>query len=71
MSSTFFPDSKGEPEHHESDEFGTKTKTNAKTDVKNKTDICVRTDSWNAIPAQLVVIAHGFHWKEKHHKCQI
>ena len=67
-SSMFFTDSMRILEHHESDEFRTKTKTNAKTDVKNKTDTCVRTNSWNAIPAQPVVIVHRFCWKEKHYK---
>ena len=65
ISSTFFPNSRGISEHNESDEFQTKTKT----DVKNETNMCVRTNSWNAIPAQIVVIAHGFCWKENHCKC--
>ena len=68
MSSTFFPDSRGISEHKKSDEFRTKTKTNVKTDVKNKTNMCVRTNSWNAIPAQSVVVAHGFYLKEKYYK---
>ena len=64
-SSIFFTDSMGIPEHHNS-------KPRPRPIPRPTSRIrltCVEEPIVeNAIPAQIVVIVHGFYWKENHYK---
>ena len=64
-SSTFFTDSMGIPEHHNSEP---RPRPIPRPTSRTKTNIYVGFNNWNVIPAQIVMNVHGSYRKEIHYK---